>query len=124
MVAYPSDLPMSEVQSIVWAVKNGTVGDNKAEFLHNVWVVQGFVQSKVFGSPNLAVALSAESCDGGCNDDCGGSCDGLGILEEVANSDAGGSVTAQGLNDLVSKVDWATVLTWLLKLAIENAKKK
>lgn len=58
-VPYPTAFPLTEVRTITEIVKNNELSSRRAELAHNVWHVQGFMQSillvenprPVFGDP-------------------------------------------------------------------------
>jgi len=105
MVLYPADVPLSEIQNIVAIVRAGEIAAKKADFAHDVWVLQGYAQSRIIGSPDLIA--SASECE-----------DPVTLLEKVAASSD--SVAAQGLGDVMSGLGWKTILQWALKILLDE----
>jgi hypothetical protein len=50
--SYPNSFPLSEIQTIISLYRSGTIQDNLDEFAHCVWVVQGYGQKALLGSPS------------------------------------------------------------------------
>lgn len=110
MVAYPSELPLNEVKSLISIIRSNEIAAKKAEFAHSLWVVQGYAQSKLIGSDESFVLVSqaAECCGGACK-----SLDqkALSELEKAAASADG--VSAQAI------IDWKTILKFAAEKLIE-----
>lgn len=110
MVAYPSELPLNEIKSLITILRANEIAAKKAEFAHSLWVVQGYAQSKLIGSDDSFVLVSqAAEC-------CGGSCESLDAkalseLEKAAASADG--LSAQAI------IDWKTILKFAAEKLIE-----
>lgn len=51
MVAYPTSLPLTAIQSCMSIIQNREIAEKKAEFGYNAWNVQGYLQSVLLGMP-------------------------------------------------------------------------
>lgn len=109
MVAYPTDLPLAEIKNIVAIVRAGEIAAKKADFAHDVWIVQGYAQSRILGDPSISLISSQASKD--CEDP-------VALLEKIVASS--NTVSAQGLKDVLSNVDWATILQWAVKILLDQ----
>lgn len=105
MTAYPTDLPLAEIKSVIDIVRAGEIVSRKSDFAHDVWVVQGYAQRFVLGSPpdiSLAQAVS-EECE-----------DPVAQLEKVVAS-ASDEASTQSLSD----INWKAILQWAIKMLLQ-----
>jgi hypothetical protein len=101
---YPAQIPLSEIQAVVAIVRANQVIEKRATLAYNVWVIQGYAQSQIVGSPS-SDSISTQAAD-----------DAFFTLEKVA--DAGDSVTAQ------VAIDWSIILQWTLQILVDLYMKK
>ena len=107
MTSYPSDLPLSEIKDIITIIRAGEISAKKAEFVHSLWVVQGYAQSCIVGSPTVVTIQAGEE-------------DPVTLLEKAITTAENNQLTAQGFKEILSKIDWAIVLQWVVKLLIDQ----
>lgn len=93
---YPSSLPLSEIQSVVSIIRTGEVVSRKAALAHDLWILQGYAQSKIIGNPETNI--SAQSAD-----------DAFFILEKLADEQP----VAQ------ASIDWTVILQWAIQMLLD-----
>ena len=114
MLAYPETLPLTCVQNVIAILKNRNIDENKSEFAHCVWNVQGYLQKVLFGDPALHGACP-EDCD-----DCEVTTEeweDLASQMRMYQDDTFGSAEATAL-------PWAAIIQMILPLILEFLKKK
>lgn len=111
---YPDSFPISEIRTLVDLVRNSKVKDNLDDFAHAVWVVQGYGQKALLGTPNGVD-------DGAGEDDTTAPDFTLTLMKAPADVDeeaalqaleslAGDDISAQ------AAIPWDIILPYLLKL--------
>ena len=111
MSAYPTELPLEQIKSLISILRANEVAAKKAEFAHSLWVVQGYAQSKLIGNEDSFVLVSQSApC-------CGGGCDQVTLdekaLAELEKAAAPDSLSAQAI------IDWKTILKFAAEKLIE-----
>ncbi len=96
---YPIMLPLDEAKNIVMYVTTGTILQNLPDFMHDVWVVQGYAQGQLLGNPDLK-SYTAENATN----------DGLVELQKAISSAEDPS--AQGA------INWLLILQWVIELIL------
>ena len=103
-MAYPTDLPLLEIQNVISIIRNGEVKTKFKDFAHDLWIVQGYAQGMIIGKPegdfNLLTAQAADDFDP------------VATLEKLC-ADDGNAVSAQ------AAIPWGLILSWALKLLQE-----
>jgi hypothetical protein len=107
-VSYPKDFPLAETLELITIIRNGEVGAKKAQFGHNVWLIQGFAMRVTLGDPgtglsetDAGVVLTPSAAPA---DFCA-----IEALEKVCANIQNGALTAQGA------VPWKDILKWALQ---------
>lgn len=109
MTAYPVDPPFAEIKDVLSIIHAGEIAAKKAEFVHDLLVIQGYAQSRIIGADHIASAQALDDEDP------------ITLLEKVVNTDVISTQTFKdGLIDVLSVVDWATVLQWSVKILVAN----
>ena len=54
---YPTWLPFEEIKDVVVIARAGEIVERLPDFIHALWVVQGYAQSQIIGSPLKRKAL-------------------------------------------------------------------
>lgn len=104
--AYPKDVPVSEIGEIVDIFRKGKVVKDKASFAHKAWVVQGYIQLKVFGDPS---DLSGIKSVGAVHQDDDEQF--LVMLESTTSTD---------LQPKGGFIPWGLLLKWFIKKLLAN----
>lgn len=131
-VKYPESFPISNVQNIVAAFRGGSINDDIGQFAFDVWVVQGYGQKAVMGSPSIGIQSSSESCDSPC--DKGEACCSKETAvdsETVCDVDAQCEMALQALEDSVSDkpnpqmaIPWSIIIPFLLKELMKRIERR
>ena len=104
MIQYPSSFPIGEIKNVIDIVRNGQIKDKVKEFAHDVWVIQGYSQSALLGSPATEFALisAPENFDA------------LVELEKIAAAyDA--SATSAAPQSAISDAVWKFIAKWAME---------
>lgn len=102
-MAYPTDLPLMEIQNVINIVRNGEIKTKVKDFSHDLWVVQGYAMGMIIGAPDGDFSLSTQAAD---------DFDAIATLEKLC-ADDGSDISAQ------AAVPWALIVGWALKLLQE-----
>jgi hypothetical protein len=102
---YPEQLPVNEIRFVVDAIRKNEVKTNAQEFGRSLWVVQGYAQRMIIGSPT---PVKRDPIFG-----IFASYDGLPDLEKCLET-ADYSTRAS--------LPWNLILYWLLQLLMELSK--
>ena len=113
MTPYPADLPVLETRNVINIARSGEIASKKAEFAHDLWVVQGYAQSRLLGetSFNLSSQSAPETCCGGNCTSAQSVCDPLAEMEKVLAQAEG--ISAQAL------IDWKAILKFAAEKLLE-----
>jgi len=99
MPAYPQQIPLDEVRTVINMIRNDQVRTNFSVFLLNAWWVQGYAQSMIpLSAPNTVVAQ--------------GAFDGLETLEKIASD-----VPSPQMS-----IPWELLLQWLIEEILRQFK--
>jgi hypothetical protein len=105
MAAYPTELPIYELRSLMTIINSGDIMGQKAEFFKNLWWVQGYGQKLLFGESAQMVASSAAA-------EITSDQEASAVIQKIIeNSD---DVNAQSLSPL-----WAALVSWAINKALE-----
>jgi len=109
---YPTWLPFEEIKDVVVIARAGEIIERLPDFIHALWVVQGYAQSQIIGSPvkaqsaeDLPATTAADDADAGLKE-----------LERVLAFSADESdeqIIAQGA------ISWVLIIKWGLPLLIQ-----
>ena len=100
---YPDSLPLTEIRNVLDIVKSGDIKGRVQDLMHDAWVLQGYLQKQMIGSPsNLLLARQSSE-------------DPIAVLENAVVQAETNELTAQ------ISVPWSIVLPWLLKLIAQAA---
>lgn len=125
--SYPSSFPLVNIQSVVNTLRNKTVKDDIDQFAYDVWVIQGYGQKAILGSPQIGAQSSSEPCDSPCDSPCdkGEACcskEAVADLEAVCGIDTQCEVALQALEESISEtpntqmaIPWSIIIPFLLK---------
>lgn len=99
---YPEEFPLEEIKTIIAAVKGGKVKEEFQNLAHSAWVVQGYAQANIIGSPgsedNPTDAVGSQSA----SEDF----DPIGHLEAMVAAHESGELTAQSLGSMDFILNW------------------
>lgn len=104
-VDYPSELPLDCVKEAVRIIRQRRIVAEKSAFAHHVWVIQGYLQSKLLGDAQNVIGGAAYREPVGADDLM------CGLLEVVARHDS------DAIGDIPLPV--ALILRWLLVKLLE-----
>ena len=115
-IPYPTEFPLSEIQRITSALRDGSVATNKDQFGKDAWTVAGFALGLILGEPHVvkSSALEESSFIGGSE---------LAALNDLLEAaEEHSSVAKAGAFD---PAIWA-IVTQLIQLVVQliNALKK
>ena len=105
MFNYPGDFPFTEAKNVIDIVRSGNLMDKKESLAHDAWVVQGYAQSMLIGTPT---ALAAQAVDLKATE-----IEPLAALEKVVADAASGTINAQ------IAIPWAIILKYVIKLLLQ-----
>jgi hypothetical protein len=57
--AYPTDFPIMEAKNVIDVIRSGDLLGQKEALAHDAWVVQGYAQSMLIGTPESTLASQA-----------------------------------------------------------------
>ncbi len=100
-MAYPTDLPLVEIQNVISIVRSGEVKEMFKDLAHDVWIIQGYAQGMLIGKPDGGFSLAAQA-----------DFDAIATLEKLA-ADDGADLSAQ------AAIPWDLILAWALELLRE-----
>lgn len=117
-VKYPESFPLTSIQNVVSILRNKTVKDDIDQFAYDVWVIQGYGQKAILGSPQIGLQSSPqESCQSPC--DKGEACC---SKETTCDTDAEKEFVLLALEDSISDspnpqmaIPWSIIIPFLLK---------
>ena len=104
MTDYPQNVPFLEASNIISAIRSGSIVENRAQFAHSIWVIQGYAQSYVFGDGNtikMSAAIVGDVSD----------MDALVELQKVSQLG-----NEEGISPQIA-INWKAILIWVLKTA-------
>lgn len=94
---YPQTIPSESIKNVISIIRSGEIADKKAELLHDLWYVQGYIQSVVFGDPGVVSTQSVADFEA------------VATLEKLISEDP----QAHGL------IPWELLLNWIVNYIIE-----
>ena len=104
---YPEEFPLEEIKTIIAAVKSGKVKEEFQNLAHSVWIVQGYAQANIIGSPGS----EANPTDVIDSQSASANFDPIGHLEAMVAAHESGELTAQSLGSMGS-MDF--ILNWIV----------
>lgn len=105
MAAYPTELPIFELRSVLSIIQSGDVMAQKAEFFKNLWWIQGYGQKLLLGENAQLIAASAAA-------EITTDADAAVAIQKIVDNAEG--PTAQALAPL-----WTALVTWAINKALE-----
>jgi hypothetical protein len=105
MAAYPTELPIYELRSLMTIINSGDIMGQKAEFFKNLWWVQGYGQKLLFGENAQMVAASAAA-------EITSDQEASAAIQKILDNSDG--VNAQSLSPL-----WTALVSWAINKALE-----
>jgi len=117
MSEYPSELPIAEIKNVITIIKSGEATQKTAELAHDVWVIQGYAQSRIIGDPNFSLSqVTPLSATAETEEDLG-----VALLEKSVTQSE--TIEAQNLNSVLSTIDWVTIMQWSIRVLINRLMK-
>jgi len=118
MVQYPTEIPISEIQTVISIIRSKEISAKKSEFAHALWVVQGFAQSKLISQGSnfdlVSQAATSTCCGGGCNAQAATDVESEMLVElQKAVDVANGAASSQAI------IDWRVVLKFVAEKLVE-----
>lgn len=105
VVPYPAELPLEAIKEVVRIVQGGTVAQEKAAFGKNVWIVQGYAQSRVLGDPDQLTLMASPQVGEDAL---------VGILNQIV-AHAESAPTPQAIDPALLTVPLELLLQWAVK---------
>jgi hypothetical protein len=105
MAAYPTELPIFELRSLMSIISSGDVMGQKAEFFKNLWWVQGYGQKLLFGENPQMIAASAAA-------EITSDEEAVAAIQKII--DSADSPSAQSLAPI-----WTALVSWAINKALE-----
>ena len=105
MFNYPGDFPFTEAKNVIDIVRSGNLMDKKESLAHDAWVVQGYAQSMLIGTPT---ALAAQATNLKTAE-----IEPLAALEKVVADAESGTINAQ------IAIPWAIILKYVIELLLQ-----
>jgi hypothetical protein len=59
-ISYPQSFPFTNIQRVISLYRQGSIKDNVDQFAFDVWVIQGYGQKAILGSPQVAKIQSED----------------------------------------------------------------
>lgn len=101
LVDYPTDVPVDAVKNIIQTVQQGKIVSDEANFAKEIWNVQGFAQSHIFGAGDSLKAAGPDLTDEeGCQH-----------LESLVQSEPEAKAFLP--------IPWGSLVKWLIKVALD-----
>lgn len=98
-VQYPDLFPIESVKQIVTIVKSGTIKEQVSPFAFHVWVIQGYAQKQVLGTPDGGASIMTTQKSASLES-------ALSMLELLASDEP----------KTQASVDWSLILPYLFQL--------
>lgn len=109
MAAYPTELPLFELRSVLSIIQSGEIGAQKSEFAKNLWWIQGYAQKMILGEgQSLQSAAPVSVTDAQAAE----------AIQKAIDSAESTEACAQGLNSI-----WLWILTYAAEKLIAYLQK-
>lgn len=105
--SYPTETPIAEITNIVSVLRSGN--KDLAALAKDIWIVQGYAQSKVFGDPDSLKVMQVQTIAQNISNAAS-----IELLESVIKADKSGK------SEVIVKEDLSVPVALLLKWAIEE----